>query len=270
MTIGVESLYGGIVFFTGYIVFTWFSIYLLKDNPVLISKALKSTGNINENMIDNFKNVDVITAFNTFQYESHRMEKVLEEEKECYSRAQRRVDHLSLIQKSINFLVIISFLSVVYIHVREIQVSLIVVAIYSLFTFDGFGKNLVGFWEDIHRLSEAILSLKGKSRECYIQNHKDKTQGIIINNLSAGYGKSAVFENISLKAVPGDIVEITGPNRSGKTTLLRTIAGIIPPMKGCISYGTIPKIAYITLQPDTLLFSMVGLRWLMQLFTGYY
>jgi ABC-type Mn2+/Zn2+ transport system ATPase subunit len=50
--------------------------------------------------------------------------------------------------------------------------------------------------------------------------------------VSNSYGATAALEDISLKIWPGQFMAIVGPNGGGKTTLLRTILGMIPASKG--------------------------------------
>ncbi|MBN1697945.1 MAG: ABC transporter ATP-binding protein [Spirochaetales bacterium] len=58
-----------------------------------------------------------------------------------------------------------------------------------------------------------------------------------IRNCEAGYGKLRVLKGVSLHVSPGEIVTIIGANGAGKTTLLNTIAGIIKPASGSISFN---------------------------------
>lgn len=63
-----------------------------------------------------------------------------------------------------------------------------------------------------------------------------KTQPVIqIHNLWAGYDSQPVLEDINLEVLQGDFIGLIGPNGGGKTTLLRTLIGLIEPMKGEIS-----------------------------------
>ncbi len=57
-----------------------------------------------------------------------------------------------------------------------------------------------------------------------------------VQNLRAGYGKVEVLMGISLHVDPGEIVTLIGANGAGKSTLLGTIAGIMKPKAGSISF----------------------------------
>ncbi len=51
---------------------------------------------------------------------------------------------------------------------------------------------------------------------------------ITCKNMSAGYGKNKILNDIDLVINPGEKVFIGGANGSGKTTLLRVLSGLIP------------------------------------------
>lgn len=53
-------------------------------------------------------------------------------------------------------------------------------------------------------------------------------------NVTLGYGKEIVLENISLEIPRGIFLSFKGPNGAGKTTLLRGILGLLKPLKGTI------------------------------------
>ena len=57
-----------------------------------------------------------------------------------------------------------------------------------------------------------------------------------VENLSCVRSNKVVFENINFEVFPGENLEIIGSNWSGKTTLLRTILGLIKPEKGVINW----------------------------------
>ncbi len=58
---------------------------------------------------------------------------------------------------------------------------------------------------------------------------------IELQNVSLGYGRKKVASNLSLQFYPNEIVSLLGANGCGKTTLLKTIMGIIPILGGEIS-----------------------------------
>jgi len=55
-----------------------------------------------------------------------------------------------------------------------------------------------------------------------------------ISNLVAGYGAVSVLRDLSLQVDEHEAVALVGANAAGKTTLLRTISGIIPAKSGSI------------------------------------
>ena len=56
-----------------------------------------------------------------------------------------------------------------------------------------------------------------------------------IHKLSAAYGESEVLHGIDLKIDPGEIVAIMGRNGMGKTTLMKTLMGIVPEKSGAVT-----------------------------------
>ena len=57
-----------------------------------------------------------------------------------------------------------------------------------------------------------------------------------IENVTIGYGRENILQNISLEARRGEILCLIGKNGSGKTTLLRGITGLLPLRSGSISF----------------------------------
>lgn len=66
-----------------------------------------------------------------------------------------------------------------------------------------------------------------------------------IRNLNLGYlgGKNLLFENLNLDLNAGKLICFMGPNGIGKSTLIRTLAGLQKPLSGEISTGK--KIAVV-------------------------
>ena len=57
-----------------------------------------------------------------------------------------------------------------------------------------------------------------------------------LDHVTAGYHGQAVLRDISLAIADGTVVTIIGPNGHGKSTLLRTISGLVQPMSGEVRF----------------------------------
>ena len=57
---------------------------------------------------------------------------------------------------------------------------------------------------------------------------------LVVDNVACTRGSLRVIEGVSFVLNPGEGLILRGPNGIGKTTLLRTIAGLQPPVEGTI------------------------------------
>ncbi|TGD65066.1 heme ABC exporter ATP-binding protein CcmA [Tabrizicola sp. WMC-M-20] len=58
---------------------------------------------------------------------------------------------------------------------------------------------------------------------------------LVVDNLAVARGGLTVLEGVSFSVEPGQALILRGPNGVGKTTLLRTLAGLQPAVAGSIS-----------------------------------
>ena len=58
-----------------------------------------------------------------------------------------------------------------------------------------------------------------------------------LRDISSGYGAVSVVKSVTLSVRPGEIVALLGKNGMGKSTLLKTILGLVPLRGGAIQLG---------------------------------
>ncbi|MEO8357709.1 MAG: ribosomal protection-like ABC-F family protein [Chloroflexota bacterium] len=120
-------------------------------------------------------------------------------------------------------------------------------------------KNVAGRAKHIETRIKKILSEERVEKP--IQNwqmkldfgapaHQSKDV-LITETLSVGYDKPLLTDlNLHIRA--GQRIALTGPNGTGKTTLIRTIAGKLSPLAGSLRLGTTVKLGYMTQEQELL------------------
>ena len=58
-----------------------------------------------------------------------------------------------------------------------------------------------------------------------------------IKNLTVHYGVIEAVHDVSFEVNKGEIVSLIGANGAGKTTILRTISGLLRPSRGEITFN---------------------------------
>jgi branched-chain amino acid transport system ATP-binding protein len=58
-----------------------------------------------------------------------------------------------------------------------------------------------------------------------------------LRDIHAYYGNIRALKGVSLQVTRGEIVTLIGSNGAGKTTTLRTVLGIVRPLRGTVSFG---------------------------------
>ncbi len=60
---------------------------------------------------------------------------------------------------------------------------------------------------------------------------------ISINNISKQFGKLKVLDQVNLEFLSGECIALIGPNGCGKTTLIKSILGMVVPDEGTILFN---------------------------------
>jgi urea ABC transporter ATP-binding protein UrtE len=58
-----------------------------------------------------------------------------------------------------------------------------------------------------------------------------------VRGLHAGYGESSVLHGVDLDVSAGEVTALLGRNGMGKTTLLKTVMGLLPARSGSVRFG---------------------------------
>ncbi|MCH8498858.1 MAG: ABC-F family ATPase [Marinobacter sp.] len=76
------------------------------------------------------------------------------------------------------------------------------------------------------------------------QTKKLHRQAVTLEKVSQGFDDELLFRDLSLQVEAGERVAIIGPNGIGKTTLLRTLVGEMPPKQGAVKWTDSADVGY--------------------------
>ena len=68
---------------------------------------------------------------------------------------------------------------------------------------------------------------------------------LVLQQVSAGYPEQPIFEELDLAIMAGQFAAIVGPTGGGKTTLLKTILGVLPCLGGTIHWARPSAMGYV-------------------------
>ena len=73
---------------------------------------------------------------------------------------------------------------------------------------------------------------------------------LVLENITKAYGERTLFDSVSLGVNEGDKIGVIGVNGTGKSTLLKIIAGLIEPDAGTVTKGSSVQVAYLPQTPE--------------------
>ena len=66
--------------------------------------------------------------------------------------------------------------------------------------------------------------------------NSDPGSMLAVRNLETYYGPIMAVRGVNLDVPPGEIVTVLGANGAGKTTILKTVSGVLDPLKGRVEF----------------------------------
>ena len=85
------------------------------------------------------------------------------------------------------------------------------------------------------RVLSAYLGVKSDDISSPL-NRNSTTPVLAIENITAGYGKLEILQDVSLEVCQGELIAVVGANGAGKTTLLKSIAQLLTPRSGRVLF----------------------------------
>lgn len=65
-----------------------------------------------------------------------------------------------------------------------------------------------------------------------------------VSNVSHGFGARQILKDASFRLLKGEHIGLVGVNGLGKSTLLKTLLGLIPPISGTIEHDQFVETGY--------------------------
>src|SRR5690606_13010192 len=67
-------------------------------------------------------------------------------------------------------------------------------------------------------------------------DHRRRPMTLRLEQVHSCYGKSHILQGVTMSVGEGELVTLLGRNGAGKSTTLKTIAGLLAPTQGAISF----------------------------------
>jgi ATP-binding cassette subfamily F protein 3 len=193
----------------------WLEDYLkaYKGTLIIISHDRDFLDNITDHIIHiEGKKLHAYTG-NYSQFEIERARK-LELEKSMYEKQQKQLAHMQSFVDRFRYKATKAKQAQSRLKAMEKMEKIVLAQVDSPFTFKFFESD---------ELPSPLISME---------------------NLSAGYKDKTVLNDIKFNLVPGSRIGLLGRNGAGKSTFIKTLAGIIPPLSGSVSISKNIKVGY--------------------------
>lgn len=252
--LGMQNLLIGfcyLVFFSGYMMV---SVWMARRNRENVSASLKSASEVNEYIVDYYRNVETILSSKTKKFERGKMNAVLSDEQRTFTQVQNITNQASLLQQLL--IVILACLiaalgQIVFGNNESQSLSIVLVLLYSVLNLSGFGTQYLAIEEFLNRIRSGLAELEyGKKSKIYSDPFvfDASKKAIILEKVNYSYqNKRQIFRDFTKEFPKGELTALVGPNGTGKSTLLKIISGFYPLESGKIifPYNAQPQLMYL-------------------------
>jgi ABC-type multidrug transport system fused ATPase/permease subunit len=224
------------------------SYFSAKKSIKYVSESLLSSAEVSASTVEVIENHELIPAFGTENFETNRFDRIIEKERDCYNKAQYKIDATDFFQRLLQISLPICI--AIFLIFSEKLVKMTPGSIASIFSFTliltnqigDFGKGILGAMEISERIKVALNKLKCPPQlQTTIRKEGDiepKTWDIEFKNVNFSYGKNhEASKNIDLEIKENEKVGIIGYSGAGKTTLIKLLRGFYTPDSGHVYIG---------------------------------
>ncbi|MFT8631591.1 MAG: ABC transporter ATP-binding protein [Liquorilactobacillus ghanensis] len=256
-----------VVIIIGYLLL---SVKLSSKNRNNIQMSLRYTAKVNEYFLDFYNNKDTIFSLHSLSKEHAIFEDKVERERNIYAKIQKKINISGIIQQLfiiIMAIVIIEFAA--HNSSRLVSLTTLLILIYSIINLTNFGSQYLEIFELLDRTKKGLLELNYPVKQVDKKgalNYVVTADNLKVNHIYFKYNNSKefIFHDTSLLFSKGKRTALIGSNGTGKSTLLKIIAGLLVPQTGnVIVPGKRSKTKIVYLGQDSPLFDRTVLENLM-------
>jgi ATP-binding cassette subfamily B protein len=231
------------------------NIWYQKRVDVYYNKAQEHLGVLSEQVLESFEAVSVVKAFGAEERETARLSRITADLRDARVETVRRRSSFEALLDAIPSIanLVVLLLGAYRVKSGDLTVGDLAAAMY-LFTLLAMPLRIIGFalsdlphslagWNRVREVMEEPLEPQPTVRDLDdIVNIADASIGVDgaddvlrVSNLRVAFGSSVVLDDVTFSVSRGETVAVVGATGCGKTTLMRTIAGLQMPTSGSVA-----------------------------------
>lgn len=231
-----------------------------KKSIKYVSSAILSASEVSASTVEVVQNHELIPAFGTENFEISRFNYFLDKERECFNKAQIRIDLCDLSQRILQLFLPFGLVLFLIFSDKLVQITpggiaaILSLTLVLTSQIGEFGKGISSFLEMRERMKTALLKLacppKLRGEDKTKEILEPKNWDIQFENVSFSYeGDHFALQNINLEIKENEKIGVIGYSGAGKTTLVKLLRGFLKSDNGFIKIG---NVALSNINPESL------------------